>query len=159
LFDFATEYALRRMIHRSTQLQDRGQVEELAALFARGEIVLGGVGQVFRGVEGVRTLLRRNLFYDANGQPADPARVYATGRALHYLSNVDVFLDEGGAPAAESLFLILQQHGGSPHIVVGGRYVDSFGRDEGSFYFRRRMVEVHLVGDTADYLTTHPWTP
>ena len=95
--DFATEYALRRLIHRSAELQDLGQVEELAQLFARGEIVFGGLGQVFEGVEGVRALLSQNLFYDANGAPADPAQIYATPRALHYVTNVDIFLDLSGA--------------------------------------------------------------
>lgn len=158
MLDYASEYALRRLIHRSTQLQDRGQVEELAQLFARGQIVLGGVGQVFEGSAGVRTLLSRHLFYDANGEPANPAQVYATGRALHYLSNVDIFLDDSGTAAAESHFLIVQQHGGSPRIVVGGRYLDSFGNTAKGFHFRRRIVEVHFVGDTAGYLTAHPWT-
>jgi hypothetical protein len=155
----ATEYALRRLIHRSTRLQDDGQVEELAALFARGEIVLAGAGEVFSGTEGVRALLRRNLFYDANGVPADPERLYATGRALHYVSNIDVFADAAGGYGAESNFLIVQQHGsGPPRIIVGGRYVDSFGSTEGVCYFRRRIVQVHFVGETGDYIKSHPWS-
>jgi SnoaL-like domain len=159
LLDPATEYALRRLIHRSTRLQDGGQVEELAGLFARGVIVLGGAGEVFSGTEGVRALLRRNVFYDANGVPADPELIYATGRALHYVSNIDIFVDTDGGFGAESNFLIVQQHGsGPPRIIVGGRYLDSFGHAQGDYYFRRRIVEVHFVGETGDYIKSHPWT-
>jgi SnoaL-like domain len=159
LLDPAIEYALRRLIHRSTRLQDGGQVEELAALFAQGEIVLGGAGEVFSGTEGVRALLRRHVFYDANGAPADPERLYATGRALHYVSNIDIFGDASGGFGAESHFLIVQQHGsGPPRIIVGGRYLDSFGCADGDYHFRRRIVEVHFVGETSDYIKSHPWT-
>jgi hypothetical protein len=155
--DYATEYAIRRLIHRSAQLQDRGQVEELAQLFTHGEIVFAGVGQVFAGVDGVRDMLRRNIFYDANGLPADPTLVYATTRALHYLASVDIYLDAAGAACATSHFLIIQQHQHNPRIVMGGRYLDSFACDDGAYYFRRRIVEVHLVGDSLGYMTSNPW--
>jgi len=158
IIDFATEYAARRLIHRSTELQDSGQVEELAQLFAHGEIIVGGLGHAYVGVEGVRDLLRRNLFFDANGAPADPTLVYATTRALHFISNVDVYLDSSGELAATSRFLIIQARDRVPRIVIGGRYRDSFGRGEEGLHFRRRIVEAHIVGDTEGYLTTNPWT-
>jgi hypothetical protein len=155
--DFATEYAIRRLIYRSAELQDSGQVEALAQLFVRGEIVFGGPGQVFQGVDGVRSLLDQNVFYDANGLPADPARVFATTRALHYITNVDIFFDPGGGLAATSRFLIVGQHGGCPRIVFGGRYLDSFASEEQSYHFRRRIVEMHLIGDTEGYIKTNFW--
>jgi hypothetical protein len=158
LMDYATEYAIRHLIHRSADLQDRGQVEEVAQLFQHGEIVFAGVGQVFVGVDGVRDMLRRNVFYDANGLPADPSLVYATTRALHYVTSVDVSLDAGGAPCATSRFLIIQQHERSPRIVIGGRYLDSFAQVGDGFEFRRRIVEVHIVGDSVGYLTANPWS-
>lgn len=158
MLDYSTEQALRSLIHRSTRLQDGGHVEELSQLFSRGEIVFAGVGEVFSGVDGVRTLMGRHRFYDANGNPANPELHYATGRALHYVCNIDIFTGEDGTPGAESHFLIVQQHGSSPpQIVVGGRYRDSFGQAERDFYFRRRIVEVHFVGETDAYLNAHPW--
>jgi hypothetical protein len=158
IVDFAVEYAIRRLIHRSAELQDRGQVEELAQLFARGDIVFGGLGQVYEGVEGVRNLLRSHVFYDSNGLPADPARVYATTHALHYVTNVNVFLDSAGSVAATSCFLIVRQRDAGPRIVSGGRYLDSFGAAEAGYHFRRRIVEVHMTGDTDGYLLSNPWT-
>lgn len=155
--DFATEYALRRLIHHSAELQDLGQVEELAQLFAHGEIVFGGLGQVFRGVEGMRQLLSQHVFYDANGSPADPAQIYATPRALHFITNVDVFFDPAGGAAATSRFLIIRQHDESPRIVFGGRYVDAFAMGEHGYHFRRRIVEVHIVGDTEGYVKANLW--
>ena len=108
--------------------------------------------------KGVRDLLRRNLFFDANGAPADPTLVYATTRALHFISNVDVYLDSSGELAATSRFLIIQARDRVPRIVIGGRYRDSFGQGEEGLHFRRRIVEAHIVGDTEGYLTTNPWT-
>jgi hypothetical protein len=157
ILDFATEYALRRLIHRSAELQDLGQVEELAQLFAQGEIVFGGLGQVYAGVEGVRNLLNQHRFYDANGLPADPAQVYATTRALHYVTNVDIFLDSAGSAAATSRFLIVQQRDGSPRIVFGGRYLDSFSQGDNGYHFRRRIVEVHIIGHTEGYVKANLW--
>ncbi|MBS0578262.1 MAG: nuclear transport factor 2 family protein [Proteobacteria bacterium] len=158
MLDYATEHALRALIHRSTRLQDCGLVEDLAQLFRNGEIVFAGVGEVFAGADGVRELMRRHRFYDANGNPANPEQLYATGRALHYVSNIDVFQAEDGSLGAESNFLIVQQHGSTlPRIVFGGRYRDRFEQAGGEMHFRRRIVEVHFVGDTGAYLTTHPW--
>lgn len=155
--DFATEYAVRRLIHRSAELQDLGQVEELAQLFAHGAIVFGGLGHVYEGVEGVRNLLNQHVFYDANGLPADPAHIYATTRALHYITNVDVFIDLTGSAAATSRFLIVHQRDGSPRIVFGGRYLDSFAAGDAGYHFRRRIVEVHIIGDTEGYVKTNVW--
>jgi hypothetical protein len=155
--DFATEYAVRRLIHRSAELHDLGQVEELAQLFAHGEIVFGGLGQVYEGVAGVRNLLTQHVFYDANGLVADPAQMYATTRALHYITNVDIFLDMAGSAAATSRFLIVRQSDANPRIVFGGRYLDSFATGDQGYHFRRRIVEVHIVGDTAGYVKTNLW--
>ncbi len=158
MLDYATEHALRSLIHRSTRLQDSGLVEDLAQLFERGEIVLAGVGEVFSGADGVRALMRRHRFYDANGNLANPELLYATGRALHFVTNVEVFSDDDGMLGAESHFLIVQQHGGAPpRIIVGGRYRDSFGQADGGYHFRRRIVEVHFIGETDAYLSAHPW--
>ncbi len=120
--------------------------------------MFGGVGQVFVGADGVREMLRRNVFYDANGLPADPSLVYATTRALHYVASIDVYLDASGQPSATSRFLIIQQHEHQPRIVIGGRYLDSFASGEDGFHFRRRIVEVHIVGDSLGYMTANPWS-
>ena len=158
MLDYPTENALRSLIHRSTRLQDAGNVEGLAELFSRGEIVFAGVGEVFAGTEGVRALMRRHLFYDANGNHANPELLYATGRALHFVSNIDIFAGADGSLGAESHFLIVQQHGASPpQIIIGGRYRDSFAQAEGVFYIQRRIVEVHFIGETGAYLNAHPW--
>lgn len=155
--DHATEYAIRRLIHRSAELHDEGRVEELAGLFRHGEIVLAGVAQVFRGVAGAREVLRRTVFYDANGVPADPAAVYATPRAMHYITNLDVYRDDAGTVCASSQFMIIQQREQGPRPVIGGRYRDSFAHIDDSYWFRRRVTEVHLVGDSVGFLTTNPW--
>jgi hypothetical protein len=155
--DYATEYAIRRLIHGTAELQDQGRVEELARLFRHGEIVLAGVGQVFRGEQGALEVLRRTIFYDANGEPADPENVYATPRALQFISNVDVYEDAGGEPCAVSRFLIVQQRERGPYPVIGGRYLDSFTVIDAAYWFRRRVAEVHLLGDSVGYLTANPW--
>ena len=156
--DHATEYAIRRLIHSVADLQDEGRIEELARLFRYGEIVLAGVGQRFHGEQGALEVLRSTVFYDANGNPADPAIVYATPRSLQYVSNVDVYAGADGEPCATSRFMVVQQREDGPHAVIGGRYLDSFVRADAGYAFRRRVVEVHLLGDSVGYLTKNPWT-
>lgn len=157
IMDHATEYAIRRLIHRSSELHDQGRVEELAGLFRHGEIVLAGVAEVFRGVDGAREVLRRTVFYDANGEPADPGEVYATPRAMHYITNLDVYRDAGGTVCASSQFIVLRQREQGPQPVIGGRYLDTFAQIADAYWFRRRVTEVHLVGDSVGYLTMNPW--
>ena len=156
--DYATEYAIRRLIHRTAELQDQGRIDELARLFRHGEIVLAGVGEVFRGEQGARDVLRRTIFYDANGQRADPGVVYATPRAIQFISNVDVYDGSDGEACATSRFMIVQQRSEGPHPVIGGRYLDSFTLVDTSYCFRRRVAEVHLLGNSVGYLTANPWT-
>ena len=156
--DYATEHSIRRLIHGSADLQDQGRVEEVARLFRHGEIVLAGVGQVFRGEQGALDVLRRTIFYDANGEPADPGVVYATPRALHYITNVDVYDGTNGEPCATSRFMIVRQRASGPEPVIGGRFLDTFIRIDAEYWFRRRVAEVHLIGDSVGYLTANPWT-
>lgn len=155
--DYETEFEMRRLIHRCAECQDQGQIEELATLFQYGEIILAGVGQVFVGPQGVKALMSRTMFYDANGQQADPALVYATSRAMHYISNLDAYFDEARVPCANSRFMIVQQTTADLRIVLGGRYVDSFVRIDGRLHFKRRITEVHLVGNSMGYLASNPW--
>jgi hypothetical protein len=156
--DYATEYAIRRLINGSVDLQDQGRIQEAARFFRHGEIVLAGVGQVFRGEQGALDVLHRTIFYDANGEPADPGLVYATPRALHYITNVEVYDGPDGEPCATSRFMIVQQRTAGPQPVIGGRFLDTFIRVDSTYWFRRRVVEVHLLGDSVGYMTANPWT-
>jgi hypothetical protein len=155
--DHATEYSIRRLIHRCADLQDQGRVTEIAALFRHAEIVLAGVGQVFRGEVGALEILKRTIFYDANGEPADPVLVYATPRTVQYVTNIDVYVGGDGEPCATSRFMIVRQTDRGPQPIMGGRYVDAFCRIDDAFWFRRRVAEAHLVGDSAGSLTSNPW--
>ena len=56
-----------------------------------------------------------------------------------------------------SRFLIVRQSEKSPRIVFGGRYVDAFATGEHGYHFRRRIVEVHIVGDTRGYVKANLW--
>ena len=47
---------------------------------------------------------------------------------------------------------------GGPYPVIGGRYLDSFTVVGAEYWFRRRVAEVHLLGDSVGYLTANPWT-
>lgn len=155
--DYVTEHEIRHLVYQAAELQDRGRVKELAALFRHGEVILAGVGQVFSGSESVREFLRSFVYYDANGARADPLRVYATSRTTQYIANFEAHFDEAGSPSATSRFIVLQQRGHEARVVLGGRYVDSFMRVEDRLWFRRRIMEVELLGDSVGYLSSNPW--
>jgi hypothetical protein len=155
--DFAVEYELRQLVHRAAEAQNRGAVEEFAGLFAHGEIILPGVDRAYGGASGARSFLHHFIHYDANGARADPEQVFATTRATQYIASFEAHLDETGSPSATSRFIVLQQRG--PHVdaILGGRYVDAFARLGERFCFRRRITEIDLLGDCAEYLSSNPW--
>jgi hypothetical protein len=155
--NYETESAIARLINHYTDLLDEGRIEELCELFRYGEIVLAGVGQVFAGPAGVREMIGQTIYYDANGMPADPSRMYATTRAIHYVTNISAYFDADGRPAATSKLLVVQQRKRDLCTVLGGRYVDAFVEVEGELWFKRRILEVRLIGDTPGYFKANPY--
>ena len=40
--------------------------------------------------------------------------------------------------------------------IVVGRYYDTFGRDDGGWYFTERKVEIQMIGDVSAHLMVDP---
>jgi hypothetical protein len=153
--NYETESAMRRLIHHYAELLDEGRIEELCELFRYGEIVMAG--QVFAGPDGVREMIGQTIYYDANGNPADPSRMYATTRAIHYVSNINAYFDADEQPAATSKLLVIQQRKRELCTVLGGRYMDAFVEVDGALWFKRRILELHLIGDSLGYFKANPY--
>lgn len=131
----ASEQAILNLMCRYAELQDAGDFDGVAALFAHG-VFQRGDGLSFRGVELAEHRKRANILHD--GLPG----------TKHVTMNVSIELDEEhNAASADSYFTVFQASGELPlEPIVAGRYHDRFERAGGEWRFLFRRSFVDLVG-------------
>jgi 3-phenylpropionate/cinnamic acid dioxygenase small subunit len=116
---------------------DDGDFEAAAALFDKGDVIVGG--QHLSGRESILAMWQQWVrTYD--GKPL----------TRHLVTNPIIAVDEGGTSATcQSQWTVLQAAPGFPlQIVASGRYRDSFARDDEGWHFAtREYLQTDLVGD------------
>jgi len=61
--------------------------------------------------------------------------------------------DEASSARAQSYFMVFQQTEKiSLQPIAGGQYDDTFARDNGTWHFTSKFIDVAQVGDTTDHL-------
>src|SRR5262249_5161243 len=120
---------------------DAGDLDGVAALFARGEVHSVRMNTVLRGAAEVRTLYDSILLFD-DGTP----------RTMHQLTNVTVRVD-GDRASARSYFTVLQVTGQGMHPILGGEYRDEFARTDDEWHFARREFHPMLFGDMSRHMS------
>jgi 3-phenylpropionate/cinnamic acid dioxygenase small subunit len=144
--------------------EDKLEIVEL--LYRYAELIdagdFGGVGQLlsrstFGGpasgsVSGAENIAK--LFAATTRRYPDRGN---TPRTRHLVLNPIVELKEDGTAATRSTFCVVQDTETVPiQPIVVGRYRDSFGRDDGGWYFTERKVEIQMIGDVSAHLMVDP---
>ena len=134
--------AIRRLIHRYAELLDLGDLDGVAALFARSTWTAGGRDVVLRGAEHVRMAYNGVMLYD--GIPC----------TKHQMTNVTIDVGSDGKTAtARTYFTVLQARPELPlQPIIAGRYHDEFACDAGGWYFTAREILTDLVGDLSHHM-------
>jgi SnoaL-like domain len=127
------------LIHEYAYRLDRGDLDGVAALFARAELRSTHRDHVRRGSTEARTLYDPVILYD-DGTP----------RTMHQLTNVTVTVD-GSTAQARSYFTVLQVTDLGLHPILAGEYHDRFSLVDGRWEFAERVFDPRLFGD----LTSH----
>ncbi|MFN8034366.1 MAG: nuclear transport factor 2 family protein [Acidimicrobiia bacterium] len=134
--------AIRTLIHRYAELLDLGDLDGVAALFARSTWRAAGHEVVLRGSAEARAAYEGVILYD--GVP----------RTKHQMTNVTIELarDESTA-AARTYFTVLQATPELPlQPIIAGRYEDAFARDDAGWYFTDRLIIPDLLGDLSRHM-------
>jgi 3-phenylpropionate/cinnamic acid dioxygenase small subunit len=138
---------IENLIYHYAELIDAGDLDGVAALFARGRILGvedGPPETVFEGATRVRQMygMATRLYDDG------------TPKTKHLTSNVQVYVDDdAGTARATAYYCVTQATPDLPlQIIVTGHYRDTFHRIDGSWWFDSRTMYVDQVGDTSHHL-------
>lgn len=136
--------AITNLLYRYAELMDAGALEEVAQLFARARVTMGG-GQV---VEGAAPMLEQWRAF---------VRIHACGtpRTRHLVTNPIIEFDASGeAATCRSYYTVLQQTPELPlQVIAAGRYHDSFVREDGVWRFATRDYSMlDFTGDLSQHL-------
>jgi hypothetical protein len=119
---------------------DGGDLDGVAALFAKAELRSTRHDRVLRGAIEGRTLYDPVVLHD-DGTP----------RTMHQLTNVTVEVS-GLTAAARTYFTVLQVTGQGLHPILAGEYRDRFTRVDGHWEFTERVFDPKLFGDLSGHM-------
>ena len=136
--------AITNLLYRYAELMDAGDLEAVAALFARARIKTGG-GEMVEGAAPMLALWQAHV------------RLYPCGtpRTKHVITNPIVEVDEqAGTATCRSYYTVFQATPDLPlQAICAGRYHDAFVRTEGKWHFSGRDYSLlDLVGDLNQHL-------
>lgn len=132
---------IRALIHRYAERLDDGDLDGVAALFARATFRSARTGEVRRGVDQVRKAYEDVILYD--GVPS----------TQHVISNVTIVCDGTTVATARSSFTVFQSRPDFPlQPILAGRYDDEFQHVDGAWWFTDRLVCANLVGDLSRHM-------
>lgn len=139
--------AITNLLHRYCELQDAADFPGVSDLFRHATYRVEG-GPVVRGRDEVHALKTRH----------DQTHEDGTLRTKHVTTNTIVELDaDAGTAATRSYFTVLQAIDGFPlQPVIAGRYLDTFARIQGEWWFTDRLIVPQLVGDLTRHLRDNP---
>ena len=131
--------AIRRLSYEYAFLLDEGDFDGVAALLAEAELqpVMRGVAsEPVTGVAAIRSFYAHQVVvYDG-----DP-------RTRHLISNHAIAVT-GDEATARCYFTVLMKPPGEPYqTVVGGQYRDRFVRDEGTWRFAAKAIQVDYLNN------------
>jgi hypothetical protein len=127
--------AIAALVHAYADRLDAGDLDGVAALFARATFRSAGGSPVLRGTAEVRRMYDPVVLY--NGVP----------RTKHVITNLDVVLT-GAEAVARCVFTVLQATPDLPlQPILSGRYHDAFIRTDDAWWFTDRLVLPDLTGN------------
>jgi len=128
--------AIRELMARYCHALDACQFGEVASLFVQDGEWTTTYGSA-RGSHQIEALLTSVVPKPGEG----PQR-------KHYITNIVITLD-GDRASARSDYLVVRESEGGLMPVMGGTYMDTFVKREGSWHFARKQLVHNIVGDMA----------
>lgn len=138
---------IENLVYTYAERIDAGDLDGVAALFARGRIHAvedGPPDTVFEGATRARQMFEMAVRLYDDGTP----------RTRHFTTNVTVHVDEAaGTARGGAYYCVTQATPDLPlQVIVTGRYRDTFHRIDGAWWFDTRTIFVDQVGDTSRHL-------
>ncbi|MDN4162962.1 nuclear transport factor 2 family protein [Nocardioides abyssi] len=131
--------AIENLIYVYAERVDAGDLDGVAALFEHGSVVS------HEGPAAVKEMYAATVrLHEPSGRPL----------SHHVVSNPIVEVDEhAGTATCRSRFTVVQATPDLPlQVVAAGRYVDTFHRVDGTWWFATREMRLDLTGDLSHHL-------
>jgi 3-phenylpropionate/cinnamic acid dioxygenase small subunit len=141
-----TKLEIQDFTHRYASLVDTGNFDGLGEIFRHGRIRTRdekGVERQWVGRDEIRKVF------------IDTVRTWdGIPRTKHLVTNLSVTVDASGRNAvSHSYYTVLHEPpGGAVHIVIAGRYEDTFERLDGSWQLVDRFVHSDLFGGLGSHM-------
>ena len=140
----SAETQIANLLYRYAEMMDAGQLEQVAGLFDKARVTLGGGHQVF----GSAPMLAQWKAF---------VRIYPCGtpRTRHVITNPIIEVDDAGETATcRSVYTVFQQTPNLPlQAIASGRYHDSFVREDGVWRFATRDYSMlDYTGELSQHL-------
>lgn len=131
-------FAIQKLVYSYPYHLDRGELAEMAALFAHADVYMPGMEPVRSNPAGVEKAFRDFLQVYANGTP----------RTRHLTSNLIIEPDGPDRARATCYVMVFQQTQALPlQPIIGGDYRDRFEKVDGIWRFTERHIGNDLFGD------------
>ena len=146
-------FAVEDIVYRYAEALDTGDLESMAALFAKGEVLLPD-GKTLDGPQEVLDHYRELIhFYSAKGKKKPYKRLVTTPMTRHVTTNIRCEVDNDvRTVAAFSYFTLYQQNKDKIELIAGGRYEDHFARDLAGWHITSRTFHIDQRGDMSRHL-------
>lgn len=134
--------AIRNLLGSYCLLIDSGDFRALGELFADA-VLLDERGRVAaKGAEAATAMWSGLVKRYDDGTP----------RTRHTTSNPVIEVREDGTAVCDSSFVVFQQLGSRLEPIAAGRYRDTFGSHEGSWFFTSRQFFLDQLGDVSQHM-------
>jgi 3-phenylpropionate/cinnamic acid dioxygenase small subunit len=138
-------HAITDLLFQYAHLIDAGELDAVGLLFSHATYRTVGHDVVLSGATEV-TGAQRYVMRLYDGSP----------RTHHNISNVIVQLDATGTQATSRSYFTVLFHsptsGADPHVILTGRYNDTFACVDGTWRFTDRLITMDQVGDLREHL-------
>jgi SnoaL-like protein len=131
-------FAIQKLIFSYPLHLDRGEVDEMAALFAHADVYMGDLPPVRSNPAEIAAAFRNFLQIYPDGTP----------RTRHMTSNLIIEADGPNQAFANCYVMVFQQTQHLPlQPIIGGDYRDRFEKVNGIWRFTERRIGNDLFGD------------
>lgn len=135
---------ITNLIYRYAQAVDEGRFDDIASIYRRATVVMGDAE--LDGRQAAERMRETVILYD--GVPA----------THHVMSNTVIdFSSDGTSATSSTKFTVFQ---GPPacdlQVVITGGYEDTFGSENGEWFFTRRAYRTGMLGDLRHHLKSGP---
>lgn len=138
-------YEIQRLLYRYCYHLDRGDFEQMAALFADARLITPGGGMVDRDPGAIVAMYRKyTRIYPDTGTP----------KTRHVVSNPIIDIKEDGHSASCHSYIVVFQATETLQLqpVIAGGNRDRFEKIDGTWRYAEREIISELFGDLSQHL-------